>query len=188
MHFYENDLRGNSDISQMPDLFQDNGEPLNPKLRNRILSGTPCEYTPQLREALKKYTFHDRIMNVSIIALMVLLILYTVTAALKSEKDAFLFLFILISVLILIIAVFAYREYANSIAVKTADKGNVRCFTYTFYGISRYEMMSDTGTTSFYFAKLEDFLVKLPSELHLPPKVTGLVINIKGTDHFYLLV
>jgi len=188
MHFYENDIWGNSDISQMPDVFQDNGEPVNPKLRDCISSGTPCCYTPEMREALKKYTFHDRIMNLSVIAVMVSLILYAVTAALRSEKDASLFLFILISVLVIIITVFACREYANSIAVKTADKGNVRCYTYTFYGISRYEMMSDTGTTSFYFAKLGDFLVKIPSDTPLPPDVTGLVINIKGTDHFYLLV
>lgn len=119
---------------------------------------------------------------------MVSLILYAVAAGLKSEKDASLFLFIIISIFIIIITIFACREYANSIAVKTADKGSVRCYTYTFYGISRFEMMTDTGTTSYYFANLGDFLVKVPSDKPLPPNVTGLVINIKGTDHFYLLV
>ncbi len=183
------DLWGYSDASQLPDLYQCNGEPVNPRLRRYIFDGEPCEYNNELRAALKKYTFRDRIINIFVMAVMFMLILHTVAASLQSEKDTSLFMFIIISVLVLIITIFACREYANNVAVKAADRGEVQCFRYTFYGISRYEILdSENGTTTYYYAKLNDFLVKVSSDERLPNKVIGLVINVKGTEQFYLLI
>ena len=116
-------------------------------------------------------------------------IIYTVAASLQSEKDMSVFAVIIISVLVLLITVFACREYANNVAVKAADRGEAQCFRYTFYGISRYEIPdSEGGTTTYYYAKLDDFLVKVSSDNRLPNKVIGLVIYVKGTEYFYLLV
>lgn len=182
------DLWGYSDASRLPDLYQCSGEPINPKLRRYIFEGEPCEYNENLRAALKKYTFHARIINMIVMVMAVNCIIFTVIASLQSEKDTSLLMFIIISVLVLVITVFACREYANNAAVKAADRGEVLCFRYTFYGISRYEIFdSENGTTTYYYAKLNDFLVKVSSDERLPNKVVGLVINIKGTDHFYLL-
>ncbi|MGN0638000.1 MAG: hypothetical protein ACI4J0_06485 [Huintestinicola sp.] len=187
MRFNE-DLREYSDASRLPDLYQCCGEPVDPRLRRYIFDGEPCEYNEKMRSALKKYTFRDRIVNIFVMLIALQLILYTISASLQSEKDMSLFAFIAISVLVLLITVFACREYANNVAVKAADRGEVQCFRYNFYGISRYEI-SDTenGTTRFYYADLGDFLVKVSSDKQFPSKVIGLVINVKGTEHFYLL-
>lgn len=182
------DLWGNSDASQLPDLYQCNGEPINPNLKRYIFEGEPCELTEDMRAALKNLTFHARIVNIIVIIMAVNCIIYTVIASIQSKKDMSLFMFIIIGVLVLMIAVFACREYANNVAVKAADRGEVLCFRYTFYGISRYILDSENGTTTYYYAKLDDFLVKVSSDKRLPNKVVGLVINVKGTDHFYLLV
>lgn len=182
------DLWGYSDASRLPDLYQCSGEPVNSKLREYIFEGELCEFTEDMRAALKKLTFHARIGNIIVIIMAVNCIIYTVIASLQSEKDTSLLMFIIISILVLVITVFACREYAYNMAVKAADRGEVLCFRYTFYGISRYEILdSENGTTTYYYAKLDDFLVKISSDKRLPNKVVGLVINIKGTDHFYLL-
>lgn len=187
MRFNE-DLWGYSDASRLPDLYQCSGEPVNPRLRRYIFEGELCEFTEDMRAALKKLTLHARIGNIIVMIMAVNCIIYTVIASLQSEKDTSLFMFIIISVLVLVITVFAYREYANNEAVKAADRGEVLCFRYTFYGISQYDILdSENGTTTYYYAKLNDFLVKVSSDERLPNKVVGLVINVKGTEHFYLL-
>ncbi|MGN0598856.1 MAG: hypothetical protein ACI4JK_03080 [Oscillospiraceae bacterium] len=185
---FTDDLWDYSDASCLPDLYQCSGEPVNPLLRQYIFEGEFCEYTEDMRAALKKLTLHARIGNIIVIIMAVNFIIYTVAAFIQNEKDTSLFMFIIIGVLVLVIIVFACREYANNEAVKAADRGEVQCFKYTFYGINRYEISdSDEGATTYYYAKLNDFLVKVSSDERLPNKVVGLVINIKGTDHFYLL-
>lgn len=183
------DLWDNSDASRLPDLYQCSGEPVNPELRRYIFEGEPWEYTQELRAALKKYTTRSRITNILAIVVAFAFILYTVAAPLQSGKDMSLFMFIIICVLVLLITLCACKVYANNVAVKAADRGEVQCFRYTFYGISRYDIVdSENGTTRYYFARLGDFLVEVSSDKRLPNKVFGLVINVKGTDHFYLLV
>lgn len=182
------DLWGYSDASRLPDLYQCSGEPVNPKLREYIFEGELCEFTEDMRAALKKLTFHARIGNIIVIILAVIFIIYTAVAFIQSENETSLFMLMIIGVLVLVITVFACREYENNEAVKAANKGEVQCFRYTFYGISQYEILdSENGTTTYYYAKLDDFLVKVSSDEPLPNKVVGLVINVKGTDYFYLL-
>lgn len=182
------DLWGYSDVSRLPDLYQCSGEPVNPKLKRYIFDGEPCELTDDMRAALKKLTLNARIGNIITIILSVIFIIYTAVAFIQSENETSLFMFMIIGVLVLVITLFACREYENNEAVKAANRGEVQCFRYTFYGINQYEISdSDEGVTTYYFAKLNDFLVKVSSDERLPNNVVGLVINIKGTDHFYLL-
>lgn len=189
MGFFRNVFLDNSDASQLPDLYQCNGEPINPLLRQYIFDGEPCEYSKELKTALEKYILRDRVINIFVIVFMSFAIIKVLPECFKSEKTDTMFalLFTLFMCIVsVIIIVFSYREFANITALKKADSGHAKCFRYTFYGISRYEIDPQDGT-SLYFANLGEFLVKVSAADSYPIKVCGLVINIKGTEHFYLL-
>lgn len=80
-----------------------------------------------------------------------------------------------------------YGMYANSIAIKEADRGNLFCFKYEFYGKLRY-VIDHEDNSCLYYANLGDFFVMTTSGTEPGPFVYGVVINVKGTEHFYLLI
>ncbi|MGN0586981.1 MAG: hypothetical protein ACI4JF_06820 [Oscillospiraceae bacterium] len=178
--------RDDTDIQKMPDMFQENGEPINPRLRKYIYEGEACEFNGELRAALKKYTGHDRVRNIAVIVIMLMIILEAVSLIFQSEELSAVPV-VIIGILAIIISVFAYREFANGAALRAADRGEVRCFKYTYYAKLRYVIDPQDGS-SLYFADLGDFMVGISSSTPAAPCAYGLTVNIKGSEHFYFLV
>ncbi|MCI7766736.1 MAG: hypothetical protein MSJ26_01985 [Oscillospiraceae bacterium] len=187
MNKFSNSAWDACELAQMPGVYQENGDKINSCLRKYIFDGEPCEYDETLRAALKKYTRNDRIKNYLVMIMLSMFMAVIAADRIQSGKEPSILMFVILSVYVLIICIFVCREITNNIAVRAADKGEVQCFRYTFYGKLYYETDPDEGSRTFY-ADLGEFLVKLPCNTDIPSRPFGLVINIKGTEHFYLLV
>ena len=134
MVFFLNVFWDSSDVSQMPDLYQCNGDPINPLLRQYIFDGEPCEYSKELKAALKKYILRDRIINIFVIVFMSIAIINVLPECFKPENSNTMFAIfttLFMCIVSVIIIVFAYREFANISALKKADSGHTKCFRYT---------------------------------------------------------
>lgn len=175
------------DIPRMPEAFQGNGETINPRLRRCIFDGEPCEINDDVRAALKKYTAHNSMVNIAAIVILLMLILKVVVYFLRSDRDIPAGLVVIMGVVAIIIAVFAYRQYANGAALRAADRGEAKCFRYNCRGKCRY-VIDTQDDSCMYFADMGDFMVHITHGMPAAPYAYGLVVNIKGSEYFYLLV
>ncbi len=105
----------------------------------------------------------------------------------KSVIEIVSFSFVPLAVVTVIITIFILKMYFGSIALRLADRGEARCFKYKLCRRLRYELDSDENEY-FYYADLGNFCVNISKNANLDSTVTGIVVNIKGTEHFYLLV
>ncbi|MBP0963702.1 MAG: hypothetical protein J5999_00215 [Oscillospiraceae bacterium] len=175
------------DTDEMPGPCQGNCEEINPDLREYIFGGEPNEFTEWHREALKNLILRNNIKNIIIAAGMSMLFLsLIVTFIIKRTMPEWWTIPILFALLIFAI-IGGYDLYANSIALKEADKGNLFCFKYEFYGKLRY-VIDHEDNSCLYYANLGDFFVMISSMAEPGPYIFGVVINVKGAEHFYLLV
>ncbi len=175
------------DIEEMPGSCQGNGEEINPELREFIFGGEPAEFTEERRAALDKLIFNSRLKGIIIISgfALVLLLIPIKLIINKTEPSWWMFAILFAVMIFLIIAI--YEQYANNIAIKEADKGNVFCFKYECFGKLRY-VIDPQDSTCLYYVNLGDFTVHISGSAEPDMFVYGVVINIKGTEHFYLLV
>lgn len=72
-------------------------------------------------------------------------------------------------------------------ALRLADRGVAMCFKYKLYGKICYEKYPDENEY-LYYVDLGDFRVNISKNADLSCTVTGMVVNVKGTEYFYLLV
>lgn len=179
------------DVPKIPNNVQGNSERINPRFRQCILNGEPCKYNEDVRKALKKFTGNERTKYtvLTIVALFMFFVFF-MNFMKESKQDIpgiFICLFIYSAVIIVIITVYIQKMYFGSNALQLADKGEVKCFQYKLHRRLRYAVDPCDGTY-YYYADLGDFCVQIPKSANLNYTVTGIVVNIKGTEHFYLLV
>ena len=175
------------DTDEMPGACQGNCEEINPDLREFIFGGEPSEFTEWHREALKNLILRNNIKNIIIAAGMSMLFLSLIVSFIIKRTMPEWWTFPILFALLIFAIIGGYDLYANSIALKEADKGNLFCFKYEFYGKLRY-VIDPEDNSCLYYANLGDFFVLITSGADLAQFVYGAVINVKGTEHFYLLI
>lgn len=189
MNGFENKFRlfSSRDIEEMPGVCQGNCEEINPELREYIFGGEPAEFNEDRRAALEKLIHNNRLKGIIIIGGLAaaLLMIPIKLIQCKTEPPPWIFAILFAIMIFLIIAI--YDQYANNIALREADKGNVFCFKYECCGKLRY-VIDPEDSTCLYYANLGEFTVHIGSSAELGLFVYGVVINIKGTEHFYLLI
>ncbi len=178
-------------VSNIPDNIQDNGEQIKPRLRQYILSGEPCEYSKSVRQAFKKLTGGECLKYTSFTILVMFFFVYFLKRLAdgksKNVIEIVSFSIIPLAVVTVIITIFILKIYFGSIALRLADRGEAKCFKYKLYRRLRYELDPDENEY-LYYADLGDFCVNISKNADLDCTVTGIVVSIKGTEHFYLLV
>lgn len=178
-------------VPKFPDNIQDNGEQIKPRLRQYILSGEPCEYTESVRQEFKKLTGGERLKYTAFTILaMFFFVGFLAKLADGGSKSAIEIVslsIIPLAVVTIIITIFILKIYFGSIALRLADRGEAMCFKYKLYRRLRYELDPEENEY-LYYADLGDFCVSISKNTVLDSTVTGIVVNIKGTEHFYLLV
>lgn len=175
------------DTDEMPGACQGNCEEINPDLREYIFGGEPSEFTEGHRSALKKLIFRNNIKNIFIAAGMSMLFVALIANFLIKQTLPEWWTFPILFALLIFAVIGSYDLYANSIAIKEADRGDLFCFKYEFYGKLRY-VIDPEDNSCLYYANLGDFFVMISSMAEPGPFVFGVVINVKGTEHFYLLI
>lgn len=175
------------DTDEMPEPCQGNCEEINPDLRELIFGGEPCEFTEWHREALKNLILRNNIKNIIIAAGMSMLFAALIANFLIKRTLPEWWTFPILFALLIFAIIGGYDLYANSIAIKEADRGNLFCFKYEFYGKLRY-VIDPQDNSCLYYANLGDFFVMTTSGTEPGPFVFGVVINVKGAEHFYLLI
>lgn len=175
------------DTDEMPSPCQGNCEEMNPDLRELIFGGEPCEFTEWHREALKNLILRNNIKNIIIAAGMSMLFAALIANFLIKQTLPEWWTFPILFALLIFAIIGGYGLCANSIALKEADRGNLFCFKYEFYGKLRY-VIDPQDNSCLYYANLGDFFVMTTSGTEPGPFVFGVVINVKGAEHFYLLI
>lgn len=175
------------DTDEMPSPCQGNCEEINPDLRELIFGGEPCEFTEWHREALKNLILRNNIKNIIIAAGMSMLFVALIANFLIKRTLPEWWTFPILFALLIFAIIGGYDLYANSIALKEADRGNLFCFKYEFYRKLRY-VIDPQDNSCLYYANLGDFFVMTTSGTEPGPFVFGVVINVKGAEHFYLLI
>lgn len=175
------------DTDEMPEPCQGNCEEINPDLRELIFGGEPSEFTECHRAALKNLILRNNIKNIIIAAGMSMLFAALIANFLIKRTLPEWWTFPILFALLIFAIIGGYNLYANSIANKEADSGNLFCFKYEFYGKLRY-VIDPQDNSCLYYANLGDFFVMTTSGTEPGPFVYGVVINVKGTEHFYLLI
>lgn len=189
MYGYENKFRAFSsrDIEEMPGSCQGNCEEINPELREYIFGGEPAEFNAERRASLEKLIRRSRLKGIIIIGGLAVALLMIPIKIIQNRTAPSIWVFAIIFAIMIFLIIAIYDQYANNIALREADKGNVFCFKYECFGKLRY-VIDPQDSTCLYYANLENFTVNISSSAELGLFVYGVVINIKGTEHFYLLV
>lgn len=189
MPLFNDYQQGCSYLHEMPSFYQENSDKVNPRVRQHIFNGVPCEYDDNIRNALKRHTGGSSIRNYVLAALFINTALAVGKGIIELKKPSIGLAALAVFACVLIFAalIFLFRGKANNAAVSAADSGNVQCFIYRSNGVCRFEI-DHIDKDCFYFADLGDFMVKLPVNRTIPPTVYGAVIVINGEEYFYLLV
>lgn len=180
-------LFSSCDIEEMPGSCQGNCEEINPELREFIFGGEPAEFNEDRRAALEKLIRYSRLKGIIVIGGLTVALLTIPIKLIQSRAEPSWWIFAILFAVMIFLIIAIYDQYANNIAIKEADKGNVFCFKYECYGKLRY-VIDHEDSTCLYYANLGDFTVHISGSAELGLFVYGVVINIKGTEHFYLLV
>ncbi len=179
------------DVQNIPSNIQCNGKEINPRLRQFILAGKPCEYDENIRQALKKFTEGNRIKYTVFTIEAILIFLGVLSGFIQKSAGTVTVSYILsavfLAVILIVIIVFILELYFGSIALRYADAGKVKCFEYDLYGRIRYEL-DHYEKDYIYYANLGDFCVEISQNADLAVTVTGVVVEMKETEYFYLLV
>ncbi len=178
-------------VPNFPNNIQDNCEQIKPRLRQYILSGEPCEYTENVRQAFKKLTGGESLkytaFTISAMFIFIYFLKRLADGGSKSAIEIVSFSIIPLAIVTIIITIFILKIYFGGIALRLADRGEAMCFKYKLHRKLRYEMDYEENEY-LYYADLGDFCVTVSKNANLDSTVTGIVVNIKGTEHFYLLV
>lgn len=179
------------DVPKIPNNVQGNGVQINPRFRQCILNGEPCKYNEDVRNALKKFTGNERVKYTILTIVTVFMFFVFLMNFMKENKQGIsqisILLFIYFAVIIVIITVSIQKMYFGSNALYLADKGEAKCFQYKLHRRLRYAVDPCDGTY-YYYADFGDFCVQIPKSANLNYTIIGVVVNIKGREHFYLLV
>ena len=175
------------DTDEMPGPCQGNCEDINPDLREFVFGGEPSDFTEWHRQALKNVILRSNIKNIIIAAGMSMAFLSIIVTFIIRRTMPEWWTFPILFALLIFAIIGGCDLYANSIALKEADRGNLFCFKYEFYGKLRY-VIDPEDNSCLYYANLGDFFVMISSATEPGPFVFGVVINVKGAEHFYLLI
>ncbi len=178
-------------IPKVPGNVQENGRQIRPCLRQFIFAGEPCEYDENIRQALKSFIGGEGVFCAAFIIMIIFVSVHSFNKWFEKgtptdETDIALHAIMPIAVTAVIVLVSVLILHFRLKTLRLADNGEARCFKYMLHRKLCYEKDPDENEY-LYYAGLGDFCVNISKHTDLGSTVTGIVVNMKGTEYFYLL-
>ncbi len=128
MPLFNDYQQGCSYLHEMPSFYQENSDKVNPRVRQHIFNGVPCEYDDNIRNAPKRHTSGSSIRNYVLAALFINTALAVGKGIIELKKPSIGLAVLTVFACVLIFAalIFLFRGKANNAAVSAADSGNVQ--------------------------------------------------------------
>lgn len=173
--------------TEKPAFCQSDGCKVNPRLRNYIMRGEPCEYDKRLRNSFESRTNESVFKVVMMIAgFIVAVIILTLSAVNDTLKDPLSLWLIILACFLAYIIYCIHRNKINLLTFNAAKRGDIQCFRYKVRRFLKCHV-DCSDNPDYYYADFDDFCVDIPSIYHGVEYLFGAVITINGEEYFYLL-
>ena len=173
--------------TEEPAFCQSDGCKVNPRLRNYIMRGEPCEYDTRLRNSFESRTKESNVKVILMIVGFILLALKVILSVLNDTlKDPLILWLIFLAGFLAYIIYCINRNRINLFALNTAKKGDIQCFRYKVRRFLKCHV-DCSDKSDYYYADFDDFCVNIPTIYYGVEYLFGAVITINGEEYFYLL-
>lgn len=172
--------------TEEPAFCQSDGCKVNPRLRNYIMRGEPCEYDTRLRNSFESRTKESNVKVIlMVVGYIVFALMVIISVFIDKLEDPLILWFIFLAGFLAYIIYCIHKNKINMLALNAAKLGDIQCFRYK---VRRYlKCHVDCNDNSDYYADFDDFCVNIPSIYYGVEYLFGAVVTINGEEYFYLL-